>query len=170
MKSKHGMATYFNVKDNLNLQQGCIVKVEDTKPWMASFAYIKLSNSSSLNVVMDINYTKELEIMFYFVQNLEKSSTIDSTYALLKTFNLILTKYLQTTLCVWCKQLVIPIGKHNQKLIVKLHHHKLDKTTKITHNDITSIDSVPPFWAIAMDKRKIHGIAIFLAQHEKEHT
>lgn len=63
-----------------------------------------------------------------------------------------------------------PIGKHNQKLIVKLHHHKLDKTTKTTHNDITWIDNVPPFWAIAMDKGNIHGIAIFLAQHEKEHT
>jgi len=57
-----------------------------------------------------------------------------------------------------------------QKLIVKLHHHELDKTTKITHNDITSIDNVPPSWAITMDKGKIHGIAIFLAQHKREHT
>jgi hypothetical protein len=137
---------------------------------MTSLVYFKLSNSSSLNVAMDINFTKELEIMFYFVQNLEKSSTIDSTYAFLRTLNSILTKYLQVALCVWCKQLVTPIRKHNQKIIVKLHHHKLDKTTKITHDDITSIDNVPPFWAIAMDKRKIHGIAIFLAQHEREHT
>jgi hypothetical protein len=51
-----------------------------------------------------------------------------------------------------------------------LHHHKFDKTTKITHNDITSINNVPPFWAIVMDKGRIHGIAIFLAQHERKHT
>jgi hypothetical protein len=137
---------------------------------MTSLAYFELSNSNSLNIALDINFTKELEIMFYFVQNLEKSSTIDSTYTFLRTFNLILTKYLQTTLCVWCKQLVTPIGKHNKKLIIKLHHHKLDKTTQITHNDITSIDNVPLFWAVAMDKGKIHGIAIFLAQHERKHT
>jgi len=88
------MARCFNAEENPNLQQGCTIKVEDTKPWMASLAYFKLSNSSILNVAMDINSTKELEIMFYFVQNLNKSSTIDSTYALLRTLNLILTKYL----------------------------------------------------------------------------
>jgi len=82
----------FNAKENLNLQQGCTVKVEDTKPWMSSLAYFKLSNSSNLNDAMDIKFTKELEIMFYFVQNLEKLSTIDSTYAFLRTFNSILTK------------------------------------------------------------------------------
>ncbi len=81
---------------------------------MASLAYFKLSNSSSLNIIMDINFIKEMEIMFYFAQNLNKSSTIDSTYALLRTFNSILTKYLKATLCVWCKQLVTPVGKHNK--------------------------------------------------------
>ncbi len=74
------------------MQQGCIIKVEDTKPWMASLAYFKLSNLSNLNDAMDMNFTKELEIMFYFVQNLEKLSTIDSIYAFLRTFNSILTK------------------------------------------------------------------------------
>jgi hypothetical protein len=155
------MVPCFNAKENPNLQQGCTLKVEDTKPWMPSLAHFKQSNSSSLNIAMNIKFTKELEIMFYFIQNLEKLSTIYSTYALLKTLISILTKYLQATLCVWCKQLVTPIGKHNRKLIVKLHHHKLDKTTKITHNDITSIDNVPPFWAVAMDKRKIHGLPYF---------
>jgi hypothetical protein len=48
------MAPCFNAKENLNLQQGCTVKVEDTKPLMSSLAYFKLSNSSNLNDAMDI--------------------------------------------------------------------------------------------------------------------
>jgi hypothetical protein len=73
------MAPCFNAKENLNLQQGCIVKVEDTKPWMSSLAYFELSNSSNLNDAMDINFTKELEIMYYFVQNLENFACLVQT-------------------------------------------------------------------------------------------
>jgi hypothetical protein len=163
--TKPWMVPCFHVKDNLDLQQGCIIKVEDTKPWMASLAYFKLNNSSNLNVAMDINFMKELEIMFHFVQNLEKSSTIDSTYALLRTFDLILTKYLQATLYVWCKQLVIPINKHNQK---KLKSCTTINFTKPLKQHTTILHQLTMFHHYG--QRKDTWNCHFLAQHKREHT
>lgn len=103
--------------------------------------------------------------MFHFVQNLEKSSTIDSTYALLRTFDLILTKYLQATLYVWCKQLVIPINKHNQK---KLKSCTTINFTKPLKQHTTILHQLTMFHHYG--QRKDTWNCHFLAQHKREHT